>query len=420
MGTRHATRPVKMPRRSGTRSQSRQVLGGINRQSSFVNQLNPSAYDPDQAPPTCRSALPHGPEAIRDHVKHYFACIEFAERVKFFDRENEVWRYEHEVELKIVKSLPEFSATDEETIQNEVKRRVSETLGGVAAAIEAQYQRTQTLRKALRNASVPQVNTRKKSEEPSGTGNVVLDVEKSRSAWKSSQEFSEGVQHVKTWKRGQPQTPIPSAGPVPAAAAGGPSDSAAHKPVEIPQKQPSADSGEPIESERKRAQQVIAEHTGRQATDDDDDDEEDYDLEQDINAYLIQYTRQQEPRNKAISLASARPGTPEYHSQMTTDSQTTTGQTSTSHGLRGRRLIPVDEDLKDPRFKGRFPGQRLSMRLLLGDPATGLSHDSNILSGERCKQADRDRIRYFHLPSNNMEVRNAASKSSPRIADNKS
>ena len=372
-----------------------------------MNQLNPSAYDPDQAPPTCRSALPHGPEAIRDHVKHYFACIEISERVKFFDLDNDIWRYEHEVELKIVKSLPEFSDTDEEKIQEEVKRRVSETLGGVAAAIEAQYQRTQILRKALRNAPAPAANTRKKLEEPSGTGNVVLDIEMSWSAWKSSRECVEGIQHIKTWKRDQPQATPPVAVDEP----GGPPDPAADRPAEILQNQPSSDNGEPIEPERERARQVIAEHTGRQATD--DDDEEDYDLEQDINAYLIQYTRRQEPQKKTLSPTPAKPGTPEYPNQMANSSI----QTSMPHCLRGGRLIPVDEDLKDHRFKGRFPGQRLSMRQLLGDPANRLNHDSNILSKERCDQTDPARVRYFHIPSNNMEVRNATDNSGPGIAD---
>ncbi len=298
------------------------------------------------------------------------------------------------MELNNVTALPEYADLDQEheIVQREVERRVSETLGGVAVAIEAHYQRTQILRKALLNApgssclTTPSGTTAGTEESKSKARNFVRDLVESGGFWKGSKEYIDGMKKVQTWKKSR---------------GGGDSP-------------PSDDQGaqDPIPPERKRAREAIAKHTERRATV--DQDEQDYDLEQDVNAYLIQYSRKPESHRKTPWTPPSNPGTPEHVSQGNQDNQdtqntqntqaTASSRTSTSSSLRGDRLHPVHEDLNDHRFKGRFPGQRLAMHFLLEHPETGPEREETILSKHRCDQTDSTKIRYFHLPSNNMEV----------------
>lgn len=61
-------------------------------------------------------------------------------------------------------------------------------------------------------------------------------------------------------------------------------------------------------------------------------------------------------------------------------------------------------------FKGTFPHQTISLDLLLGDKSlSGENH--GILSQTRSK----DKVRYFHIPHNNMKVRSNHSKSVARL-----
>jgi hypothetical protein len=349
-------------------------------------------------------------------VKHYFACIDIAERVKFFSLDHEIWKYEYEVELKNVPLVPNFTAVDpiareearvkeEARRKAEARRRVSATLTTVAVAIEAQYRRTQILRKALRaprEGTIATEGAQPNRKAPSGTEDLVGDVENSCRKWRSSGQYREGIEQVKKWKHGRALRAVIED-------SGSTSNSDATGSNEPPRLQPPSDNEDSIDPGRVRAQQIIAEHTKRQPTAEQDG--ADYVLERDINAYLIQYTRQKEEGQRtppgitptstmSTTSTTSTPETVEHTSEITTSDKT-----SSSESLHRNRLTPVDEGLDDCRFKGRFPGQRLSIESLLGDPVKGLDLGLNVLSKDRSQTVDSTRIRYFHIPSNNMEVR---------------
>ncbi|KAL2128341.1 hypothetical protein VTI74DRAFT_9302 [Chaetomium olivicolor] len=163
---------------------------------------------------------------------------------------------------------------------------------------------------------------------------------------------------------------------------------------------PVADGHELYKQALDQVQHVVAKHRGQARTDDEAVAE--YDLERDVNAYLIQYTRQNEPKRTRGTGPPTRlvPGPASPFGPIT---RTPTSQSQTA--ARGPRLEPVDEELTDGRFKGRFPDQRMAIRFLLGDPDTGFEGDSdaNILSKTKCDEKDKTRIRYFHIPANNMD-----------------
>lgn len=125
-----------------------------------------------------------------------------------------------------------------------------------------------------------------------------------------------------------------------------------------------------------------------------DENSVDYELEKDVNAYVIQFKIKQE-----ADKTNQHPET---------------------------FLEQHEEPLTDGRFKGTFPDQRISVSFLLdnGVPegsnadnaSKGKKKDAdrienspkqpwNILSRNQCKSEDgSEKIRYFHIPSNNMAV----------------
>ncbi len=341
----------------------------FSRQSSSVNKINPVAYDPEHAPPTCRSALRHGPEAIRDHVKHYFACIEISKRAAFFDADDPIWKYELEREVKAAHALMPGVPITNESVQSRAMKRVKAMKGSLAVAIENEYERTKLLRKALMDAPDPPTrqNTVYQNILEGGMlsrGHLVKCLEESCGEWKASSKYQEGIKLVRDWKKGSGG--VPKSSP--------PDETATRAPS------PAAPEAEPLDAELDRIRQVITECTGRPPPA--DQGVPDYAVERDVNAYLIQYTRSPDMA------------------------------TSTTDTLDSRYLMPTDEQLADGRFKGHFPGQRLSIKALLGD----FEHSAgSVLSKSQCEDTDPTRIRYFHLPSNNMQVRARYSCSADRL-----
>ncbi|KAK4237256.1 hypothetical protein C8A03DRAFT_34787 [Achaetomium macrosporum] len=360
-----------MSSRSRRESQNPQpLLRSFTRQSSWANQVNPSAYDPEHTPPTCHSALPHGPDAIRDHVKHYFACIDIAERVRYLDRNHVVWKYEYDFERKAVNSLPEFRGNpDSEVARKEAKRRVKEKRRSIAAAIEAQYRRTEILREALKNAPDPPMQAR------NGCGHLVRRVEESACRWKASAKYEEGIEEVRRWKRARRAPKREKFDDLEENSDVSTPDltddeAACHLPSSGQQS---------IEPERRRVRECVRKHTHKRlpAVGEKDD----YDIERDVNSYLIQYTRTQ------ITTPSR---------QRTRDmANPAISRTSTSDSLGGGGLEPTDEGCFQG-LKGQFPDQRMSIQSLL-------LPGSNVLSRKQCEKLDPTRIRYFHIPANNME-----------------
>ncbi|KAK3990762.1 hypothetical protein QBC44DRAFT_324721 [Cladorrhinum sp. PSN332] len=378
-----------------------------------IHISNPFAFDPECAPATCLSASPHGPEAIRDHLRHYFGCINIADRIGYLEPSNKIWLYEYEQEVKHLNSLPEYANLPKSAKQEEAEKRVKKKIQSVAVALEGQYRRSYILRQALLK---PSNSAPDSSEHLTETcGHLVQRVEESRKEWRESQDYLHGIALVREWRESKGYC--------------GGAD-----PVRGGQENPEAPD---FEEERKNIRRIVKEARNNQEPPLDTDLAE-YHLERDVNGYLIQYTLNKDTPSTQTSRQSTNDPTASISGYgMRTESPTrattfnippsranTAGSSSSTHVAH---LVPVDEELTDPRFKGRFPDQRIGMSSLLGlDDPPAISSDiadnasnpdkgkipikgpqtdltDNILSREQCEKNDSSRLRYFHIPSNNMD-----------------
>ncbi|KAJ9148654.1 Ankyrin repeat protein [Pleurostoma richardsiae] len=120
------------------------------------------------------------------------------------------------------------------------------------------------------------------------------------------------------------------------------------------------------------------------STDTNQQTKETYCLERDTNAYLIQYEKGTHRGNHE----------PPGESSKRSDRVGSTSQEVIPNGVG--HLQPVDEHPTNWRFKGRFPDQRVALQYLLKKP----TEEEDVIVH---KDKHRERIRYFHVPSNNME-----------------
>ena len=358
----------------------------------FSNQSKLAMLD-DEAGPTCLSGLYHGPGSVRDKLQHYLGCIEINQREGFLDlKRNKIldpdtgknfWETQIDIELNKIKA--EKGIVDEKDVTAEMRRKAGEQvekiINSLAVSIEAQYKRTQVLRMALSQpkAHAPKVNQSISDQAPvsgpvsattvvtgasdpthpltPGVSNLVAHVDTSRRAWRVSQEYRDGVKKVRAWRKSMGRHTT--------------------KPEDV------AKIEEELECGRGDVQKIVSTlRTSRSV-----DEIADYDLMRDVNAYLIQYTRMPERNGGAMEGA--------------TGDYSCTGDPK----MRHLPLRPVDEDLTDDWFKGKFPDQRVSVSLLLGsahnEPCV---KEKNILSKDACDGKDPTRLRYIHIPANNMEV----------------
>jgi hypothetical protein len=370
----------------------------------------------DDGNSTCLSALPHDPDADRDSLfQHFLGCLEFHERASFLDYEaNRFWKEQAQevFELEISKREAMKESFVEENLKEEAEEQVKKSIQDLAISIEAQYKRTEVLRQALSKQNFtepaedgsrsrsetnptpqsqvgPQDQTRTQADPsihpPRNPGIRVADapepksliwyIDQSRDAWRSSDEYKEGIKKVRAW-RGTKGLPIDT-DTANIDGTGGPAAS---------WKEPGREKVRDIVRALRGDESIKKEVSS------------DYSLQRDVNAYLIQYTRQ--PTSPAIAdtrFTARSPPDPRM-----------------SH-LPAR---PWEENLEDVRFKGKFPDQRLSVDLLLGSAhaeaslykrdvpqkssASNGAH-GNILSKNDCDKEDPTRMRYLHIPANNME-----------------
>jgi hypothetical protein len=346
-------------------------------------------------------------------VKHYFGCIEIAERDKFLDAENEVWTYERGLEAQALRLLPENACDSDETIKEKARHLVQKKIENVAVSIEAQYRRTEVLLNALRKpSSSGQPSEPTSCHVPSkptslpAHGDLVGYVEQSRLKWRRSKRYKKGIDMVRGWKR---REAIPDNYEEE-------SDSTAADDNHLEERYNAELELGDQTAEREREQVRRIAHQRRERNPNSDD--VGYDLEHDVNAYVIQYTRQVRAADSGTKPGDIPPlGTVLTHSpkilpatasastQVAEMSRTSTGTVSQS-SIQETSLRPVDEELRNTRFKGRFPGQRISIHDLLRWPSEleGSRDEINILSKSKCAEKDPTRIRYVHIPYNNMEV----------------
>lgn len=317
-------------------------------------QRGPQLYNTYDEPNTCLSAEPHE-KAIDDPVQHYFGCIEICQRPQFFaDSNNHVWKHEREVERKKLilamgSNRGRVSATD---LHEQLEKKMKERMIEVAIAIEARYKRAEVVREAIHKAPMS-----------SGQPILIHQVEKSRVKWMTSEKFIEGVQAVRAWRKGKQ---------------GG------DKPIDTVSEGEYTISTR-TETGREEVRSFIRQHHTRDH-DDATQTESEYSIERDTHAYLIQFTVQ--------------------------PAQSTSSSASDATSTAKQFLKPVDDELTGVRVKGTFPDQRISMSRLLND-GKGLGKeecdpagDWNILRRDKEKPAEKPRrIRYLHIPANNMAVR---------------
>lgn len=351
----------------------------------------------EEAPITCRSAEPHD-DNVQDPVSHYFNCIEICERKNFFNVENEIWK----------------KAKESEGDDSGAEERVRKTMSRTAACIEAEYHRTDILRKAIEDestrASERSENIRVLNKKKT---NLVQVVKESLKEWRASADYKSGIKKIQEWpgrskKRGQPVDNASEAATLPINGNRCTEKSEAAKPAETRQR---------ISPERMAVRRQMSDYAGIKGSNHNSSGQQEtssrvsrkletieipeYCVERDVNAHIIQYRI---------------PGAPDNGEKYDKDGESTTlednGPSDTSRSRHSRSdvpsisesgrmdLVPVEEDKEsDWRFKKAFPDQRIPMTYLLQDSAEH-PEDSNILS----KNRNTDRVRHIHIPSNNMQV----------------
>lgn len=374
---------------------------------------NLTHHDPEDEPTSCLSTEPHD-TTVEDAVQHYFGCIEIRHRAKFLEPSHPHWVHERKVQYgkfyaELAKTMEKFPVTNDsdkrenhlKTAQEKLKKAghavpdgepltiesVSEAranewlekrMGSVAIAIEAQYKRIQILRNVLSKTPARQcrlfLDQQPKVEKEDS---VVSQLGDSRDKWKRSDRFKEGIKWVRQWRTGMKDG----------------SEDDDNNGSDEPGRQEVKDLAKKQRTKKNTQSQNGGQsnhNSSNRMSEENEKDCTDYHLERDVNAYLIQFSTEYD---------TDRPS-----------------QDSESF------LTPIDEPLTDGRFKGTFPDQRISMSFLLDDGVTCepkttdnpelSTHDPegdwNILSRNRCTNEDGSgppkRIRYFHIPSNNMAV----------------
>jgi len=347
----------------------------------YLGRVRQATLD-DSGVPTCLSALPHTPNADRDSLfQHYLGCLEFRDRAKFLHEENPFWKQKvgQEVKNETLKLRATNQKVDEEKLQEEAQERMKKTIQALAISIEAQYKRTVVLRQALSKETFSdssEVITSAPDRDAPEPRSFVGYIEQSGRKWRKSPEYLNGIKHVRKWRKEQDSRDI---------------DTTDANPANGPHmvKEAGRDEIQRIVGALRDPESMKEKITG-------------YNLERDVNAYLIQYTRKPKP---AEATADPKPKSdPPFDPKM-----------------RHEPATPHEESLEDIRFKGKFPDQRLSMDLLLrsahdetlqydrdilqqGSGPSGAHR--NILSKDSCDKKDPTRMRYLHIPANNMEVRN--------------
>ncbi|KAK2008446.1 hypothetical protein LZ32DRAFT_592108 [Colletotrichum eremochloae] len=306
--------------------------------------------------PTCVSAEHHGPTtnspgAITDLTAHYFGCIKISERADFLDRYKNAQLWDHELHIEMERLFQQGNM-HEKQCEDEAIKNVDKKIKDLAFKIDSQYKRTEILREALSKDPCLSCTTQDKPSK-SPPCNLVSLAKDSHEEWKKSDTYKEGINTIREWrqrKNGNDNTRSGSNG----------SDHTASDIEDV---------------NRKQVRNIMKEYHPDIESAFEKEEDISYELERDTNGYIIQWD--------APSLYESNSGSEKY-------------------------LKPVSESATDYRFKGQFPDQRTTLKdLLLYTSAKEESKQEKvrdvILSRKRHKEAPR--VRYIHIPHNNMKVR---------------
>jgi len=131
--------------------------------------------------PTCLSSEEHE-GAIRDHILHYLGCIEIEERSTFFSQENPLWEIEIQHETK--RLLKEGKIPDEALA--DARKCVEEKREYLHGSCHTELRRISKLRGFL---------WRDREEK-----HLIDSIRMSGSKWRRSAEFDFGIHKVKEWR----------------------------------------------------------------------------------------------------------------------------------------------------------------------------------------------------------------------------
>ncbi|KAI8294268.1 hypothetical protein K4K59_005176 [Colletotrichum sp. SAR11_240] len=371
--------------------------------------------------PTCLSAQPHGAEVIRDFPAHYSGCIEISERPQFLHRSNPLWDEELKLQEEKLRQENGRKGSKIKHFKDAAEEKISKKILSLAVSIEAQYKRIGILRKAIEGVGCTHLTEKELGKIPNRRPpecNLVDCLKQSHAEWKNSDEFRNGMRKIRRWKN-QPEGRVES------------------------------HSAEDTDMDPGRAAvRRIIEQTRENAFEEDTQPGE-YELERDINGYVIQWDivgrdgvhdDSSESDHQPVKSDNPRPKNPPRKASTPTILRSEfmgTQETAENilreslqvldDGQRGRRrpkMVPpqpsnasrasfyksssgrekylksVEEDIKvDYRFKGHFPDQRLSLQYLLEEKPSIPKKGDVVLD----KTRNENRVRYIHIPHNNME-----------------
>ncbi|KAF4811532.1 hypothetical protein CGCSCA5_v009772 [Colletotrichum siamense] len=368
------------------------------------------------AKPTCLSAQHHGAEVIRDFPAHYFGCIEISERPQFLNRSNPLWDEELRLQEEKLRQQNGKKGDEVKDFTGDAEKNIEKKIRGLAVSIESQYKRTDILRKAISDVGCTHLIKSELAEFPDERPpdcNLVDCLVDSHTRWKETKEFMDGIEKIRQWKKQR----------------GRQVDST---PADVANVQHDA-----MDPGRVAVRRII------QQTREDAFEEETqpgkYELERDINGYVIQWdivgrkglrNNESKSGHQSTNSDASLPKKPtqqvltpqievmEHHGATQTIPNESLRVSEEPGGWRAnmvrphrasfyksssrdeKYLKPAEENTtEDYRFKGHFPGQRLSLQYLLEEKPSLPKTDDVVL----CRNRHPDRVRYIHIPHNNME-----------------
>lgn len=335
---------------------------------------------------TCISTEPHEPTGIRDHILHYFACIDIQRRTGYFQDEA-IWgpyariavdqsgqeplrspdnthqpselagELDHSAGGESDQSPHQNASNEqanaeqasaEQASAEQAKAETGKKICSTAMALDAELKRIEVLRQSLCSGS--------------DTQGLVTELTRSFQNWRDSESYQDNINKVKSWRMRQGK---------------------------VEQKL------DEVHTRVQDLDKLIKHHmpddewTKQQLEDHIASEKQPYVLERDFKAYVMEFKYeplQQQPEQGA----SGDQETAHSDDDCVADE----GKGSPAPSKDQRYFLKPFTEKQDRRYKGYFPNQKVSVEDLLKRP--GKDEPPSIL-----KRKD-DAVRYIHIPCNNM------------------
>jgi hypothetical protein len=311
--------------------------------------------DDEELNANCPSADDHEPD-IQQLLPHYLGCLRFDERDRLLLGDHKVWK------------------------QKDVKAgTVAEKIIQLKKNIDGQIGRVTRLRSELSCPGPPQGQQNGRCHNPSCL-HLVGQVAEGLRAWRDSAKYKEGIQAVQKWYREQnggataavvepKQGPAILAKPSAAAILNPPPD------VSTILNDPSVSR---LSLTGRRTMSAPIEHYHASST-------ARYSLLEDIKAYVIQYERKVSAPlspGRGLGISSSEPALSPAAATLAGD----------SHSALPPQVDYFPYNERGSHWKGHFPHQSVNLETALNDKKLFSPPENG------------HRLRYFHIPVNNMSV----------------